>query len=143
MSDLVTAPGETPDVVKESEHVIEPVRRAPILITLHEVAFEHGGRCVGVAHEAHSRGDRRVARDVPEFTSGYASCAAPPSIAARQHSQPGRHRTRNEKAVTAFLASGNADSFLRALPSLRNWAMSRWAAHLRLLSMVVPGRSQA
>ena len=38
MSDLVAAPAETPDVVKDSEHVIEPVSRAPILITVHEVA---------------------------------------------------------------------------------------------------------
>jgi hypothetical protein len=39
MSDLVAAPAETPDVVKDSEHVIEPLSRAPILITVHEVAL--------------------------------------------------------------------------------------------------------
>jgi hypothetical protein len=55
MSDLVTAPGETPDVVKESEHVIEPVRRAPILITSHEVALNTAA-AVSVSRTKPTRG---------------------------------------------------------------------------------------
>ena len=39
MSELFAAPDKTLDVVEGPEHVIEAVRRAPILITEHEVAF--------------------------------------------------------------------------------------------------------
>ena len=55
MSDLDTAPGEMPYGVKDSEHVIEPVRRAPILITLHEVALSTAA-AVSVLHTKPTRG---------------------------------------------------------------------------------------
>ena len=39
MSELFTAPAETPDVAEDPEHVIEAVSHAPIVITEQEVAF--------------------------------------------------------------------------------------------------------
>ena len=39
MSELFAAPAETPDVVEDSEQVIEAVSQPPVVITEQEVAF--------------------------------------------------------------------------------------------------------
>lgn len=57
----VTAPAETPDVVKDSEQVIEPVRRAPILIAVDGPARRHfrPGTTALLAQSAMAREMRR------------------------------------------------------------------------------------